>query len=56
MEDRRITVVLASLGINSILGARFATRLFRESEVRISDEEYLGEWTAILAARVKAER
>lgn len=48
--------VLASLGINSILGARFATSLFRDSTTRVSDEDYLSEWTAMLAARVSAER
>lgn len=48
--------VLASLGINSILGARFSTSLFRQPKARISDEEYLAEWTALLAARVKVQR
>ncbi len=52
----RQVAVLTSLGINSVLGARFATSLFRQSEARVSDEEYLAEWTAMLAARVKAER
>ena len=55
LPERQVTVI-ASLGINSILGARFATSLFREPEARVSDEDYLAEWTAMLAARVKAQR
>lgn len=47
--------VLAALGINSILGARLETRLFGQLEARVSDEEYLAEWTATLAARVRAQ-
>jgi AcrR family transcriptional regulator len=48
--------VLAAVGINGILGARFATSLFHDSTARVSDEDYLGEWTAMLAARVQAAR
>jgi AcrR family transcriptional regulator len=46
--------VLAALGINSILGERFATNLFRRSEAPISDDRYLREWTAVLAGRVQS--
>jgi AcrR family transcriptional regulator len=46
--------VLAALGINSILGERFATDLFRRSEAPISDDRYLREWTAVLAGRVQS--
>jgi hypothetical protein len=45
--------VLAALGVNGILGARFATALFRESNPHISDDQYLNEWTAVLAARIE---
>jgi len=48
--------VLAALGLNSILGARFATSLFHESEPRIPDDRYLAEWTALLATRIDALR
>jgi AcrR family transcriptional regulator len=48
--------VLAALGLNSILGARFATSLFHESEPRIPDDRYLAEWTALLAGRIAALR
>ena len=46
--------VLASLGVNSILGARFATSLFHRSEAHATDEVYLAEWTAVIAARVQS--
>lgn len=48
------TRVLASLGINSLLGERFAANLFRSPTAAASDDEYLKEWTATLAARVEA--
>ena len=46
--------VLAALGVNGILGARFATSLFHQSEARIPDDRYLSEWTALLATRIEA--
>jgi hypothetical protein len=46
--------VLAALGVNSILGARFASSVFRRSEAPVADESYLAEWTAVLAARVRS--
>ena len=46
--------VLAALGLNSILGARFATSLFHQSEPRVPDDRYLTEWTALLATRIEA--
>lgn len=48
------TRVLASLAINSLLGERFATNLFHRPPVPSSDDEYLREWTATIAARVLA--
>jgi AcrR family transcriptional regulator len=46
--------VLAALGINGILGARFATSLFHQPEARIPDDLYLNEWTAVLTARIQS--
>jgi len=51
-DDQR--VVLAALGINSLLGVRFATSLFAKTDTNPSDDEYLNEWTAVLAARLRA--
>ncbi|MCV7220918.1 TetR/AcrR family transcriptional regulator [Mycolicibacterium elephantis] len=48
--------VLAALGVNGILGARFATSLFRRSETHIPDDRYLAEWTSLLATRIEAVR
>jgi hypothetical protein len=44
---------LAALGVNSLLGERLATSLFRRASPPISDERYLDEWTAVLSARVR---
>ena len=52
LTQQRCTA-LAALGINSILGARFATNLFRQPESHVPDDQYLDEWTAVLAARVR---
>ena len=52
-EDR---TVLSALGINGILGARFASRLFHQPEARIPDDRYLTEWTALLATRIETLR
>jgi AcrR family transcriptional regulator len=46
--------VLAALGVNGILGARFATSLFRQRENAVPDDRYLTEWTAVLATRIEA--
>jgi hypothetical protein len=46
--------VSAALGVNGVLGARFATNLFHQSEARVPDDHYLAEWTEVLAARIQA--
>jgi AcrR family transcriptional regulator len=48
--------VLAALGVNGILGARFATGLFRKPHLDIPDDQYLNEWTAVLAARIETHQ
>ncbi|MEZ0053692.1 AcrR family transcriptional regulator [Mycobacterium sp. MAA66] len=50
----KLTKVLASLSVNSLLGERFAANLFRRSSAPASDAEYLKEWTATFAGRVQA--
>ncbi|WKG06857.1 hypothetical protein QU592_30550 [Mycolicibacterium sp. HK-90] len=50
----RVRAGPASLGINSLLGERFAANLFRRATAAASDDEYLKEWTATLAGRVEA--
>jgi AcrR family transcriptional regulator len=44
---------LTALGINAILGTRFATSLFHQPAPRIPDDRYLTEWTALLATRIE---
>ena len=46
--------ILAALGVNSLLGVRFATNLFRRNDGRIADADYLAEWTKLLAMRIAA--
>jgi hypothetical protein len=46
--------VLAALGIDSILGARFATSVFHRAKTHPSDDQYLNEWTAVLAGRIES--
>jgi AcrR family transcriptional regulator len=45
--------VLASVGVNALLGARITTTLFHQSNARIPDARYLTEWTAVLTARIE---
>lgn len=47
------TRVLATLGVNGLLGARFATSLFHQPQKRVPDDAYLTEWTTVLAARIE---
>lgn len=48
--------ILAALGVNSLLGARFATNLFRRNDQNITDADYLAEWTVLLAARITSKQ
>lgn len=55
-ESERTCTVLATLGVNSLLGARYATSLFHQQDARLPDDEYLSEWTTVLAARIAEPR
>jgi AcrR family transcriptional regulator len=46
------THTLAAIGINSLLGERFAADRIRRPEATGSDDRYLQEWTAVFTARV----
>jgi AcrR family transcriptional regulator len=52
-ESERKCAILAALGVNGLLGARFATSLFHQPKTRLPDDEYLAEWTTVLAARIQ---
>lgn len=45
--------VLAAIGVNGILGVRFATTLFHQSQTKVADDQYLAEWTELLGARIQ---
>jgi AcrR family transcriptional regulator len=51
----RERTTLAVIGVNSLLGARFATNIFRRSDGPIPDDQYLTEWTTLLAARIEGQ-
>ncbi len=51
-ESDRTCGVLAALGVNGLLGARYATSLFHQHDTRVPDDEYLSEWTTVLATRI----
>lgn len=46
--------VMAAVGVNSILGTRFATGLFGQPDTRIPDDRYLTEWTQLFATRIES--
>jgi AcrR family transcriptional regulator len=48
---RHEIAALASVGVNGILGMRFATSLFHQTEPQVPDDQYLAEWTGLLATR-----
>ena len=43
---------VAAVGVNSLIGKRVATNVFRRQDAILDDGDYLTEWTAILAARL----
>lgn len=47
---------LATLGINALLGARFATTLLQDADNHTPDQRYLAEWTATLSGRIQTLR
>ena len=49
---KKDSATLAAVGVNGILGPRFATKLFHQAKQRIPDDQYLAEWTALMAARL----
>jgi AcrR family transcriptional regulator len=52
--DQQQRTTLATLGVNGILGMRFATTLFHQTESLVPDDQYLAEWTGLLATRFEA--
>ena len=51
-EARRIAVV----GINALLGKRATRIVFHSPQVDTPDEQYVADWTAMLAGRIESIR
>jgi len=50
-EEARLTAVV---GVDALLGNRTARTLFREHNPAAADEQYIAEWTALLARRIES--
>jgi hypothetical protein len=50
------TAAIAAIGLNALLGNRATSTLFHAPRTDIPDEQYIAEWTAILANRIEALR
>jgi AcrR family transcriptional regulator len=51
-DARRVAIV----GINALLGKRATRIVFHASQADISDEEYIADWTAMVASRIESAR
>lgn len=55
--DRRgDAAVIGTVGVNALLGKRATSTLFQASGSEIADEDYIAEWTAMLAGRIESLR
>lgn len=45
---------LAAVGVNSLLGMRFTTKIFRRDDTTLDDSVYLTEWTTVLNSRLQS--
>jgi AcrR family transcriptional regulator len=45
---------IAAVGVNALLGKRAAGALFHNPETGVSDEQYLAQWTAMLAGHIQS--
>jgi AcrR family transcriptional regulator len=52
-EDSR---ALSTIGVNTLFGKRATSTLFRAPDAGIPDEQYIAEWTAMLAGRIETMR
>jgi AcrR family transcriptional regulator len=52
--DARDAAILGAVGVNSLLGKRTTRMLFHAPVADIPDEQYIAEWTAMLASRIEA--
>lgn len=47
---------IGALGVNALLGKRATSTVFRAPTATIADEDYIAEWTAVLATRIESLR
>ncbi|SHV15923.1 TetR family transcriptional regulator [Mycobacteroides abscessus subsp. abscessus] len=47
---------IGALGVNALLGKRATSAVFRAPTATIADEDYIAEWTAVLATRIESLR
>jgi AcrR family transcriptional regulator len=52
--DARDAAILGAVGVDSLLGKRATRMLFHAPVADIPDEQYIAEWTAMLASRIEA--
>jgi AcrR family transcriptional regulator len=54
--DHIVAKRIAGVGIDALLGKRSSQIVFRAPQVDISDDEFIDEWTAMVAGRVESSR
>lgn len=47
---------IAAVGVNALHGKRATSTAFHEPEATMADEQYIAEWTAMLASRIESLR
>jgi hypothetical protein len=54
--SKRDATAIAAVGVNALLGKRATNAVFRVPATDMQDEDFVAEWTAMLAGRVEALR
>ncbi|HSS22988.1 MAG TPA: helix-turn-helix domain-containing protein [Mycobacterium sp.] len=54
--SRDEAAAIGAVGVNALLGKRATSTLFQAPGTNIPDEQYIAEWTAMLASRIEALR
>ena len=54
--SKRDATTVAAVGVNTLYGKRAAGAFLKRSKSNVPDEQYIAEWTAMLASRVESLR
>ncbi|MGH3971060.1 MAG: TetR/AcrR family transcriptional regulator [Mycobacterium sp.] len=54
--SRQDAVAIAAVGVNALHGKRATSTVFHEPRAAMPDEQYIAEWTAMLASRIESLR